>query len=199
MIELIQGTLLLVKQAVDWILIAGVVGVVVLVVLRWIFLSVQPLGWLSYYIRRLTDPMIWPIAQMMPANANPAPLLLLLGTLVSAYFLKSLTDDGVRSLLGVLYGVSEGALLQIIGWVLYGAVAVLLVLIVARIVFSWIPFMRDGKLMWTLYSLTEPIMAPFRQLIPSVGMFDLSPIILIFLLNFARSALVRVLGLRILW
>ena len=199
MIELIQGTLLLVKQAVDWILIAGVVGVVVLVVLRWIFLSVQPLGWLSYYIRRLTDPMIWPIAQMMPANANAAPLLLLLGTLVSAYFLKSLTDDVVRSLLGVLYGVSEGALLQIIGWVLYGAVAVLLVLIVARIVFSWIPFMRDGKLMWTLYSLTEPIMAPFRQLIPSVGMFDLSPIILIFLLNFARSALVRVLGLRILW
>jgi len=197
MIGLIQDMLLLVKLAVDWILIVAVVGVVVLVLLRWIFLSVQPIGWLSFYIRRLTDPMIWPIAQMMPANANAAPLFLVLGTLISAYFLKSLTDDVARSLLGVLSGISDGALLQIVGWVLYGVVAILLVLIVARIVFSWIPFMRDGKLMWTLNNLTEPIMAPFRRLIPPLGMFDLSPIILIFLLNFAQSALVRVLGLRI--
>ena len=47
--------------------------------------------------------------------------------------------------------------------------------------------------MWPLYRLTEPIMAPFRQLIPPLGMFDLSPIILIFLLHFVQNAVYSIL------
>lgn len=199
MIDLIQQALMLLKAAVDWVLVVVVLGVVVLMVLRWLLLSIQPFGWISYYVRRVTDPLVWPIAQMMPANANAAPLLLILGVLMAAFFCKWLTDDLIQAVLGLLSGLSSGQPLQMIGWVLYGAVAVLLVLIVARIVFSWIPFMRDGRLMWTLYQLTEPIMGPFRNIIPPLGMFDLSPILLIFLLQFAQSALVRVLGLRIMW
>ncbi len=199
MIELIQEALMLLKVAVDWALIVLVLGVVALVVLRWIILSVKPFGWASYYIRRATDPLIWPIAQMMPTSQNSAPLLLILGVLIGAFFFKWLTDDLVQALLGLLYGLSAGLPLQIIGWVLYGAVAVLLVLIVARIVLSWLPFLRDGRLMWTLFRLTEPIMGPFRDLVPSIGMLDLSPILLIFLLQFAQSAIVRIMGLRMMW
>lgn len=199
MIELIQEALMLLKMAIDWILVLLVLGVVVLVALRWVILSVKPFGWASYYIRRATDPLIWPIAQMMPTNQSAVPLLLVLGVLIGAFFFKWLTDDLVQSVLGVLYGLSAGLPLQMIGWLLYGAVAVLLVLIVARIVFSWLPFMRDGRLMWTLYRLTEPIMGPFREMIPSIGMLDLSPILLIFLLQFAQNAIVRIMGLRLMW
>lgn len=199
MIDLVKESLMLLKMVLDWVLIAAVLGVVGLMVMRWVLLSVQPFGWLSYYIRRATDPMIWPIAQMMPTNQSAVPFLVILGVLMSAFFIKWLTDDLVQAVLGLLYGLSSGLPLQMIGWLLYGAVAVLLVLIVARIVFSWLPFMRDGRLMWTLYQLTEPVMGPFRQMIPSIGMFDLSPILLIFLLQFAQSAIVRVLGLRIMW
>ena len=35
----------------------------------------------------------------------------------------------------------------------------------------------------------EPVMAPFRQIIPPIGMFDLSPIILIFLMSFVKNAI----------
>jgi len=62
-------------------------------------------------------------------------------------------------------------------------------LIVLRIVMSWIPFGRDSRFMWTLYGLTEPVMAPFRNLIPPLGMFDLSPILLMFLLSFVKTAI----------
>ena len=58
---------------------------------------------------------------------------------------------------------------------------------------SWIPFGRDSRMMWTLYGLTEPIMAPFRNLIPQVGMFDLSPILLMFLLSFVKTAILGLL------
>jgi YggT family protein len=198
MIDLVKDAVVLLKMALDWLLIVVVLGVVALMVLRWVFLSIQPFGWASYYVRRATDPLIWPISQLMPGNQNSAPLLLILGVLMSAFFVKWLTDDLIQAILGFLYGLSAGMPLQMIGWLLYGAVSILLILIVARIVFSWLPFMRDGRFMWTLHQLTEPIMGPFRQIIPQMGMFDLSPILLMFLLQFAQNAIVRVLGLRML-
>ena len=76
-----------------------------------------------------------------------------------------------------------------LGAVLYGAVSVLLVLVFVRIIGSWLPFMRENRFMWTVYALTEPIMAPFRNMIPTIGMFDLSPIILIFLMTFVKGAI----------
>jgi YggT family protein len=36
--------------------------------------------------------------------------------------------------------------------------------------------------------LTEPILAPFRRLIPPLGMFDISPIIVILLLQLLQEA-----------
>lgn len=198
MIDLVRDALVLLKMAVDWVLVVAVLGVVALVVLRWVFLKIQPFGWASYYLRRATDPLIWPIEQVMPMNQNAAPMFLILGVLMGAFFFKWLTDDLIQAVLGLLYGVSSGLPLQMIGWVLYGAVAVLLVLIVARIIFSWLPFLRDSHLMFKLHQVTEPVMGPFRQIIPQIGMFDLSPILLILLLQFAQNAIVRVLGLRMM-
>ena len=195
MIDMVAQTFELLQQAIDWVLIAVVIGMGVLLLLRAVLLRISPFGWAAYYVRRATDPLVWPIAQHMPDNASAAPLILVIATLIGAFFFKWMANDVLRSLVGVLYGVSAGDLLQIIGWLFYGAVAILLVLIIARIVFSWLPFMRDGKLMWTLHSLTEPIMGPFRQIIPSLGMFDLSPIILILLLQFAQNAIQSVFGL----
>lgn len=193
MVDVFRQVIGLLMQAIDMLLIAFVVAVVALVVLRWVLLKVQPFGWLAYYVRRATDPMIWPIASHMPGNAEIAPLILLIASLVGAYFFKEFTGEVLVSLLGMVNGLATGQLLVVLGWVLYGAVSILLLLIIVRIVMTWIPGMRDGRFMWTLYSLTEPIMAPFRQLIPPLGMFDLSPILLMFLMSFVKSAIYNIL------
>jgi len=195
MVDVVAQAIVLIQEVLDWGLIALVIAVVVLLLLRALFLRVNPFGWAAYYVRRATDPLVWPIAQHMPDNASAAPLILVIATLIGAYFFKWLANDVLRSLVGLLYGISSGDILQMIGWLLNGAVAILLVLIIARIVFSWLPFMRDGKFMWTLYRLTEPIMGPFRQIVPPLGMFDLSPILLILLLQFAQNAIQSVFGL----
>lgn len=195
MIDLVAQTIGLIQQMLDWVLIALVIVMVVLLLLRAIFLRVSPFGWAAYYVRRATDPFVWPIAQHMPDNASAAPLILVIATLIGAYFFKWLANDVLRSIVGLLYGMSSGDLLQMIGWLLNGAITILLVLIIARIVFSWLPFLRDGRLMWTLYKLTEPIMGPFRKIVPPLGMFDLSPILLILLLQFAQNAIQSVFGL----
>ena len=194
MIDVVAQAIILIQQAIDWVLVALVIGMVALLLLRAILVRMN-FGWSQYYVRRATDPLLWPIAQHMPGNTGAAPLILLIATLIGAFFVKWLTNDVLYALVGLLHGISSGEILHIIGWLLYGLIALLLVLIIARIVFSWLPFVRGGRFMWTLYSLTEPIMGPFRQIVPPLGMFDLSPILLILLLQFAQSAIQSVFEL----
>lgn len=168
-----------------------VVAVILLMILRWFFLKISPFGWASYHIRRITDPMIWPLSQSLPMpNAmSIAPLIVVLITLLGAYFLQAMVEELLASLRIILSGVVAGEPLRIFGGLLYGAVSVLMLLIIVRIVSSWVPFIRENRFMWTVFSLTEPIMAPFRNMIPPIGMFDLSPIILIFLMNIVKAAI----------
>jgi YggT family protein len=44
----------------------------------------------------------------------------------------------------------------------------------------------------TLWRLTEPVLAPIRRILPSFGGLDLSPVVLILLLYFARSLLFEI-------
>ena len=168
-----------------------VIAVILLMLFRWLSLKISPFGWLSYQIRRLTDPMIMPLVQSlpMPNAVSIAPLIVVLVTLLGAYFFQSMMEEVLASLSILLGGVVAGAPLRILGGLLYGAVSILMLLIILRIVSNWIPFVRETRFMWTLFNLTEPVMAPFRQIIPSIGMIDLSPIILIFLLNIVKVAI----------
>ncbi|MGI8661664.1 MAG: YggT family protein [Acidimicrobiales bacterium] len=53
----------------------------------------------------------------------------------------------------------------------------------ARIVLSWFPTAPGTALAGVndfLRSLTEPLLAPLRRALPPMGMFDLSPMVLIF-------------------
>lgn len=62
-----------------------------------------------------------------------------------------------------------------------------LLILFARIILSWFP-LAPGSAMSTIYgflhTLTEPVLAPLRRLIPPVGMggmgLDLSPLIIFF-------------------
>ncbi|HZD25794.1 MAG TPA: YggT family protein [Alphaproteobacteria bacterium] len=45
-----------------------------------------------------------------------------------------------------------------------------------------------------LYRLTEPVMRPVRKVIPAVGGFDLSPVVVILLLVFLRNLLLVDIG-----
>tara|TARA_Y100000588_G_scaffold285483_1_gene303215 strand:+ start:883 stop:1476 length:594 start_codon:yes stop_codon:yes gene_type:complete len=168
-----------------------VVAVIVLMLLRWLLLRVSPFGWPAYQVRRFTDPMVWPLAQSlpMPNSMSIAPLIVVLVTLLGAYFLQQMVQELLDSMFILVRGIASGRPLWILGGILYAGVSMLMLLIIIRIVSSWVPFMRDNRVMWTIYSLTEPIMGPFREIIPPLGMFDLSPILLIFLMSFVKSAI----------
>jgi YggT family protein len=68
--------------------------------------------------------------------------------------------------------------------------------IIARALLSWFPI-RPGNpfypLLVILHQITEPILAPLRRLIPMIGMFDISPIVALVLLQLGQSFLLEAL------
>ena len=59
--------------------------------------------------------------------------------------------------------------------------------IIVRVLLSWFAMgggSMGGAVVRLLDDITEPVLAPLRRLIPSLGMIDISPIIAIVLINF---------------
>jgi YggT family protein len=58
-----------------------------------------------------------------------------------------------------------------------------LIAVFARIILSWFPIDPGGALAQVftfLYTITEPVLGPVRRMMPTIGMFDISPIVVIF-------------------
>ena len=63
-------------------------------------------------------------------------------------------------------------------------VYVLSIAIFGRVVMSWISPGGNDPVSTILFQLTEPILGPIRRVMPRMGMFDLSPMVALILLNF---------------
>lgn len=71
-------------------------------------------------------------------------------------------------------------------------------LILASVVLSWLfafnivnvnnPTVR--QISYSLSRMTDPLLSPIRRLLPSIGGLDLSPIILLILLEFLRQLII---------
>lgn len=68
-----------------------------------------------------------------------------------------------------------------------------LLVILARVFMSWIPNLDPyNPIAQALYQVTEPVLEPIRGLLsqilpPSMGMLDLSPIIVFFIIRMLQS------------
>ena len=86
---------------------------------------------------------------------------------------------------------------DVITWLYY----ILFVLLLIRVLLSWMPLLRSGSIGAFVYAFTEPVLAPVRMFIersPLGGpglMFDFSPIIAFFLLRLIRQLLESMLVL----
>jgi len=52
-------------------------------------------------------------------------------------------------------------------------------LVLGRVLMSWIDPRFERPLSQFVYSLTEPVLAPIRNVLPRTGMLDLSPLVLL--------------------
>jgi YggT family protein len=61
--------------------------------------------------------------------------------------------------------------------------------ILAAVIISWVPVSRRNPLVMMVYRLTEPALAPIRRALPFMGGLDLSPMVLLLLLQLLKQFL----------
>ena len=64
------------------------------------------------------------------------------------------------------------------------------VLILARVILSWVDPTGRGSIARFVFQMTEPILEPVRRVLPRTGMFDFSALIVLLVLG----ALMRAVG-----
>lgn len=73
------------------------------------------------------------------------------------------------------------------------AFEVLVWLIIARCILSFVRHNPYQPVIRFIYDVTEPIMAPFRRMIPAAGGIDFSPIIAVLVIEMVRRLLIKIL------
>lgn len=81
--------------------------------------------------------------------------------------------------------------------ILHILLSIFIWILILRAVLSWVPVHSMRSLAVILYGLTEPFLRPFRRFVPPsrMGGLDISPLILIILIIFIDSFLVKSLSL----
>jgi YggT family protein len=83
---------------------------------------------------------------------------------------------------------------EAIVWLVNAVISLMIWFIIASAILSWL-FAFDvinhrnrfvSQLAAFLDAVTRPLLEPFRRIIPSLGGIDVSPIVVLLLLNFAR-------------
>ena len=73
-------------------------------------------------------------------------------------------------------------------------ISVYYIVLLARVFLSWFP-LQPGTALASIasivYQLTEPVMGPVRRIIPTIGMIDISPIVVFIGLQILQGAICR--------
>jgi len=173
---------------------------VILMILRLIFNYTDPnpfgvIGRFSYKLKKHTDRMVYPVASFlarMKVDTRIAPLITILVFCVVGYFILQLFYNLFFTVDGVALSIKEASITRVVGYLLYGLLGIYSLLIVVRIVMSWVTSYGNALLKFLL-KITDPIMEPFRRIIPPLGVFDISPIVVLFLIHFLQMAVAGVL------
>ncbi|WP_341201758.1 YggT family protein [Planomicrobium okeanokoites] len=75
------------------------------------------------------------------------------------------------------------------------AVNIYFYLIIASVLMSWIPSIKESRFGQFITSLTDPYLDIFRKFIPPLGMIDISPIIAIYTLLLASRGISVLFGM----
>ena len=79
-----------------------------------------------------------------------------------------------------------GTFINILFYVLWAA-------ILGRVIISWINLSPSNPIVVLLYGITEPILAPIRRVLPSMGMLDLSPMVALIVMMILQRVLLSLI------
>jgi YggT family protein len=167
--------------------------------LRLIFNYADPnpfgaIGRFGFKIRKTTEKFVYPAARFLATfrvDTRLAPIVTALIALVLTYFGLQIIGNTFFVIDGLSDGVASGKPKMVIGFILYGLLSLLVLFIFIRFLSSWFVFTRNTFLGF-VKKVTDPIMLPVQRLIPPMGMFDLSGMLVLIFIWLLQSLVMNI-------
>ncbi len=128
---------------------------------------------ISQALVKLTNPLLKPLRRLIPG---------LFGLDVAALVLALLIKFAmVLALVAIVGGVTQPNIALLLIWALFGVLVTILniyyIALMASIITSWVAAGSRHPAVVLIQQITEPLMAPFRRLLPAMSGIDFSPIL----------------------
>ena len=161
---------------------------ITIVYLRFLFqwLRIDFYNPISQFLVVVTDPLLRPLRRIVPTRhgIDFASVFLLL--------VLEMAKTGMITFLRGQTATFAGLLVIALADLLQLAVHVAMFAVLIRILLSWVnPYGNRHPVTAILSAITEPLMRPFRGLIPPIGGLDISPIAFFFFLGLTQLLLVQ--------
>ncbi|GGJ02714.1 YggT family protein [Halopseudomonas pertucinogena] len=145
---------------------------------------------LSQFIVRATQPLLKPMRRVIPGFGGVDVASLVLAVLVQLVLL---------ALIIKLMGYALPPILQLLVWSLVGITALFLKIfffaLIISVILSWVAPHSHNPAAILVIQICEPVLAPFRRFLPSMGGLDLSPIFAFIALNLLDMLLITNLAI----
>ncbi|HMT07443.1 MAG TPA: YggT family protein [Pyrinomonadaceae bacterium] len=151
-------------------------------------------GRFGFKVRKLTERWVYPASRffaMYNVDTRLAPLLTLFIGFVLTYFFTQIVGNTFFVIDGLTAGVVRGNASIIIGFVLYGLLSLFVLAIFIRFLASWFVFTQKTFLAF-IVRITDPVMRPVQKLIPPIGMFDISAMLVLIGISLLQSVVLNV-------
>lgn len=147
------------------------------------------------YFRSTIDPFIAPIERrVVRAGGSPAtaPWWALVAAVVGGILLLSLLGFVRSQVLFAALAADQGAA-GVFRLLVVWTFAILRLALIVRVISSWLPVNPYSPWLRWSFLLSEPILRPLRQIVPTLGPVDITPIIAYFLLGFLARIVIGAL------
>lgn len=142
---------------------------------------------ISQFAVKATKPLLNPLRRLIPGFG---------GLDLASLTLAILVQLVLMALTLLLMGLFEAALLpQLLVWALIGVTSLLIKLffyaLIASVILSWVAPHSHNPGAQLVGQICEPLLAPIRRLLPSLGGLDLSPIFAFIALNLVDMLVIK--------
>ncbi|HLM59743.1 MAG TPA: YggT family protein [Pyrinomonadaceae bacterium] len=171
---------------------------VIALIVRLIFNYSDPnpfgtVGRFSYNLKKATDRFVYPAARLLAnfrVDTRLAPLVTIFISVLLAYFTLQIIGNTFFIVDGLTEAIKQNNAKALVGFTLYTLVSVYILFIFIRFLASWFVFTRNTFLGF-VQRVTDPVLIPVQRLIPPIGIFDISAMLVLILLGFIQTLVLR--------
>ena len=133
---------------------------------------------LSQFLVKVTNPVLVPARRIIPSIGpldTASVVIMFVLELLQLVIISQISQSDFGLTFLLIFAVKK---------LILALIMIYFVLIIARVIISWIANQSRHPIIPLVYQLTDPVLRPISKVLPPMGGFDLSPLIALIALRF---------------